>query len=193
MKDIMIATGNLNKVKEYKEILEPLGFVIHDLSEINHTDVEETGTTFSENALLKAESVVKSCKMICIADDSGLSITALDGAPGIYSARFMGDKTNTETNAVIIEMLKDKADRSAWFTCAIALIDHEGESHLFEGIMEGSIAFEPKGSNGFGYDPIFIPKGLDKTSAELTSAEKNAISHRGKATRLLLEYLKENY
>lgn len=190
MKEIMIATGNKNKTREYREMLEPLGYKVHDLSEIEHVDPEETGTTFAENALIKARSVHDRIKMMTIADDSGLSIRALNGEPGIYSARYLEGHDYDYKNHTIIERLKDKTDRYAWFTCAIALIDHEGKEHVFEGIMEGEIADELRGNNGFGYDPIFIVPQFGKTSAELSPDDKNSVSHRGKATRMLLEYLK---
>ncbi|MBE6115614.1 MAG: RdgB/HAM1 family non-canonical purine NTP pyrophosphatase [Erysipelotrichaceae bacterium] len=192
--DIMIATGNKNKVREYKEMLEPLGFTVHDTSELTgYVEPVEDGTTFAENALIKARGVYDHVAMISIADDSGLSIRALNNEPGIYSARYMEGHDYPEKNRSLIKRLEGCEDRYAWFTCAIALIDHNGNPHVFEGIMEGEIAFEPAGSNGFGYDPIFMLPELGKTSAELKPEEKNAISHRGQATRKLIAYLKEEY
>lgn len=193
MKDIMIATGNPNKVREYREMLEPLGFTVHDLTEIEHTDPEETGTTFAENAMIKARSVYNSADMMTIADDSGLSIRALNNQPGIYSARYLEGHDYKYKNRALLRRLKNKEDRSAFFTCAIAFIDHEGHEHVFEGTFEGEIAYKPAGNNGFGYDPIFYLPQYGKTSAELLPEEKNAISHRGKATRKLLEYLHEKF
>ena len=193
MKDIMIATGNPNKVREYREMLEPLGFKVHDLTEIEHTDAEETGTTFAENALIKARSVYNNSNMMTIADDSGLSIRALKNQPGIYSARYLEGHDYKYKNRALIRRLKNKEDRSAFFTCAIAFIDHEGIEHVFEDTFEGQIAYKPAGNNGFGYDPIFFLPEYGKTSAELAPEEKNAISHRGKATRKLLEYLHETF
>ncbi len=189
MKDIMIATSNKNKVREFKEMLEPLGYSVHDLSEVEHEDVVEDGKTFAQNALIKARGA-SSSGMTAIADDSGLSIDYLNGEPGIYSARYLEGHDYTYKNNALLKRLEDATDRSAHFTCAIALIDENGE-HVFEGVMKGSIAYQITGTNGFGYDPIFIPEGLNKTSAELSPEEKNAISHRGKATKLLLDYLKE--
>ena len=188
MKDIMIATSNPNKVREYREMLEPLGYRIHDLSKIEHEDPEENGKTFAENALIKARSVWNHTGMMAIADDSGLSIDHLKGQPGIHSARYLANHDYTYKNKMILRRLKNAEDRGARFTCAIALIDELGE-HVFEGVMEGRISREIRGTNGFGYDPIFIPEGYDKTSAELTPDQKNAISHRGQATRKLLAYL----
>ncbi|MBR2827337.1 MAG: RdgB/HAM1 family non-canonical purine NTP pyrophosphatase [Erysipelotrichaceae bacterium] len=192
MKEIMIATGNKNKTREYREMLEPLGYSVHDLSEIEHVDPEETGTTFAENALIKARSVHDKVKMMTIADDSGLSIRALNGEPGIYSARYLEPHDYGYKNRALISRLQDKDDRYAWFTCAIALIDHKGVEHVFEGIMEGEIAMELRGDNGFGYDPIFLVPQFGKTSAELEPEVKNSVSHRGKATRALLEYLRNH-
>ena len=192
--DIMIATGNKNKVREYKEMLEPLGFTVHDTSELtDYIEPVEDGTTFAENALIKARGVFDHVSMISIADDSGLSIRALDNEPGIHSARYMEGYGYPEKNRNLIERLKGCDDRFAWFTCDIALIDHNGQPHVFEGIMEGEIAYEPAGNNGFGYDPIFWLPQYGKTSAQLTPDQKNAISHRGQATRKLLEFLKKEY
>ena len=192
--DIMIATGNKNKVREYKEMLEPLGFTVHDTSELtDYIEPVEDGTTFAENALIKARGVFDHVSMISIADDSGLSIRALDNEPGIHSARYMEGCGYPEKNRNLIERLKGCDDRFAWFTCDIALIDHDGQPHVFEGIMEGEIAYEPAGNNGFGYDPIFWLPQYGKTSAQLTPDQKNAISHRGQATRKLLEFLKKEY
>lgn len=189
MKDIMIATSNSGKVKEYKELLEPLGYMVHSLSEIEHIDIEENGTTFAQNALIKAKSVKDKCDMIVISDDSGLEIDALNKEPGIHSARYLQGHDYKYKNQVILERLKNVEDRTARFICAIALVDDI--EHVFEGVMEGSIAYQPKGENGFGYDPIFVVPQYNKTSAEITSEQKNAVSHRGQATRKLVEYLKE--
>ena len=192
--DIMIATGNKNKVREYKEMLEPLGFTVHDTSELtDYIEPVEDGTTFAENALIKARGVFDHVSMISIADDSGLSIRALDNEPGIHSARYMEGYGYPEKNRNLIERLKGCDDRFAWFTCDIALIDHNGQPHVFEGIMEGEIAHEPAGSNGFGYDPIFWLPQYGKTSAQLTPDQKNAISPRGPATRKRLGFLKKEY
>ena len=192
MTKIMIATGNPNKVREYQEMLEPLGYQVHSMKELGDFDIEENGTTFEENALIKVKAVYRQCGYMTIADDSGLSITALQGAPGIYSARFMPELDYPHKNQIIIEKLKDATDRSAWFTCAIALIDHQGESHVFTGRMDGQIAMASAGANGFGYDPIFFLPQYRKTSAELLPEQKNAISHRGIATRKLLSWLKQH-
>ena len=188
--DIMIATGNKNKVREYKEMLEPLGFTVHDTSELtDYIEPVEDGTTFAENALIKARGVFDHVSMISIADDSGLSIRALNNEPGIHSARYMEGCGYPEKNRNLIERLEGSDDRFAWFTCDIALIDHNGQPHVFEGIMEGEIAYRPAGNNGFGYDPIFQPDGYDQTFAELGMDIKNHISHRARAVQKLANYL----
>jgi len=192
MNRIMIATGNENKVREYREMLEPLGYEIHSLSEIGSVEIVENGATFEENALIKVKAVHDRCGYMTIADDSGLSIKALNGAPGIYSARFMPGASYPEKNKAIIAMLQGSPDRSAWFTCAIALIDRLGQPHVFTGRFDGQIAQQPAGRNGFGYDPIFYLPAYGMTSAELAPEKKNAISHRGQATRQLLAWLRDH-
>ena len=186
MKDIMIATGNKNKTKEYRQILEPLGYCVHDLSEIEHQEIEETGSTFQENAILKAKAV--KTNMMVIADDSGLEIHGLNNEPGIYSARYLQGYDYDYKCHNIIDRLKNIKDRSARFTCCIALVEND-DVKTFTGTMDGTIAYQMKGNNGFGYDPIFIAEGNNITNGELTNQQKNEISHRGKATKLLLAYL----
>ena len=180
MKEIIIATNNAHKVHEYSRILGDLGYKVLSLKDINlQVDVEENGTTFKENAIIKAKTISEMINKWVISDDSGLEIMALDGFPGIESARFAGHGTSYDIkNNMLLEMLKDKNDRSARYVCAIALAIPNRESIVVEGYMEGSIAFEPKGENGFGYDPIFMVKGKNQTAAELSEEEKNTCSHR---------------
>lgn len=189
MKDIMIATSNKGKVREYKSLLEPLGYKVHDLSELDPIEIDENGSTFQENALIKAKSIKGKCNMIVIADDSGLEIDALNKEPGIHSARYLEGHDYSYKNKVLLERMKGKTDRSARFVCAIALCDETGD-HLFTGVMEGKINDQASGDNGFGYDPIFLVEQFGKTSAQLTMEQKNSVSHRGIATRELLAYLK---
>lgn len=189
MKDIMIATSNKGKVREYKSLLEPLGYIVHDLSELDPIEIDENGSTFQENALIKAKSIQGKCNMTVIADDSGLEIDALNKEPGIHSARYLEGHDYSYKNKVLLERMKDKTDRSARFVCAIALCDETGD-HLFTGVMEGKINDQAAGDNGFGYDPIFLVEQFGKTSAQLTMEQKNSVSHRGIATRELLDYLK---
>ena len=189
MKDIMIATSNKGKVREYKSLLEPLGYTVHDLSELDPIEIDENGTTFQENALIKAKSIQGKCNMTVIADDSGLEIDALNKEPGIHSARYLEGHDYSYKNKVLLERMKGKTDRTARFVCAIALCDETGD-HLFTGVMEGKINDQAAGDNGFGYDPIFLVEQFGKTSAQLTMEQKNSVSHRGIATRELLAYLK---
>lgn len=188
--EIVIATNNINKVKEYNEILSPLGFNCLSLKDLNIIcDPEETGSTFKENALIKAKEIAKYTNKVILADDSGMEVDAYPNLLGIYSHRFLENEPYSIKNATLIEMLKDKI-KTARYVCAIALINFNDQELFFEGICEGHISDISKGNNGFGYDPIFIPSGLDKTMAELESDEKNKISHRGIASNKLVEYLK---
>lgn len=190
---IVFATGNENKMKEIRRILGNLGMDIVSMKEAGiDGDVEENGTTFSENSLIKARAIASLLKekgdteSIVLADDSGLEIDYLNGEPGIYSARYMGhDTPYSEKNAAIIERLSGVPDekRTARFVCAIAAVLPDGREFDTLGKMEGRIAYETAGGNGFGYDPIFFLPEYNKTSAELAEDEKNAISHRGKALR----------
>ena len=184
----IIATNNQKKLKELERILNPLGINAVSAKDegISLGDVEETGTTFAENAFIKAEAAFKKTGLPSVADDSGLCVDALDGRPGIYSARYAGENaTDSDKNSKLLSELKDvpEKDRTAHFTCAICCVLPNGEKIEVEGVCEGSIAFEPHGNGGFGYDPIF--KYGDKSYAELSSDEKDLISHRGKALRKL--------
>ena len=187
MKFIM-ATNNAHKVIELSRILLPLGIEVVSAKDAGITldDVEETGTTFAENAFLKANSAYKKIGMSVVADDSGLCVDALDGRPGVYSARYGGEgATDSEKNAKLLDELRtvDDANRTAHFTSAICCILEDGTRIDVEGICNGKISFEPHGKGGFGYDPIFICG--DKCYAELSGEEKDAISHRGIALRKL--------
>jgi len=185
VKKLAVATNNKGKIKEIEAILEGLGIELVSLSAIHGAKLPpETETTFQGNALLKARAIASTSGIASLADDSGLEVDALKGAPGVYSARYAGENATDEANnQKLLGALKNvpKEKRSARFVCSIALVLPGGEEFTFEGTMEGTIAFEEKGANGFGYDPLFIPAGMDKTSAELSYEEKNRISHRGKA------------
>ncbi|MEC1540585.1 XTP/dITP diphosphatase [Bacillus subtilis] len=189
MKEAIIATHNPGKVKEFKGILEPRGYDVKSLAEIGFTEeIEETGHTFEENAILKAEAVAKAVNKMVIADDSGLSIDNLGGRPGVYSARYAGEQKDDQANInKVLSELKgiEKEQRTARFRCALAVSIPGEETKTVEGHVEGYIAEEPRGEYGFGYDPIFIVKDKDKTMAELTSDEKNKISHRADALKKL--------
>lgn len=193
MKEAIIATHNPGKVKEFKEILQPKGYEVKSLAEIGFTDeIEETGHTFEENAILKAEAVAKAVNKMVIADDSGLSVDNLGGRPGVYSARYAGEQKDDQANIdkVLSELRGiEKEQRTARFRCALAVSIPGEETKTVEGHVEGYIAEEPRGEYGFGYDPIFIVKDKDKTMAELTSDEKNKISHRADALKKLSKLL----
>lgn len=154
-----------------------------------HEDIAETAETIEGNALLKAQYVFDNYSTACFADDSGLEVTALNGAPGVYSARYAGeDRDAAANNNKLLQALRDKEDRSARFKTVIALISPEGQ-RLFEGLCEGRIIHAPRGDKGFGYDPIFLPDGFDETFAEMSMEQKGAISHRGIVISKLIEYL----
>ena len=191
MKSIILASNNKDKVKEVKEILK--GYDIISMKEAGiDVDIEENGTTFEENALIKARAIMKLTGQITMADDSGLEIDYLNKAPGVYSARFMGHDTSYDVkNKALIQKLEGVkgSDRSGRFVCAIAVCVPDGREIVKRGTMEGLIAEEIKGDNGFGYDPIVYLPEYGKTSGELAPEEKNKISHRGKALALIKEEL----
>ena len=191
MKSIILASNNKDKVKEVKEILK--GYDIISMKEAGiDVDIEENGTTFEENALIKARAIMKLTGQITMADDSGLEIDYLNKAPGVYSARFMGHDTSYDIkNKALIQKLEGVkgSDRSGRFVCAIAVCFPDGREIVKRGTMEGLIAEEIKGDNGFGYDPIVHLPEYGKTSGELAPEEKNKISHRGKALALIKEEL----
>ncbi len=192
---IVFATNNKNKLAEIREMLAGSGIEILSLADINcHADIPETSPTIEGNAVQKARYVYDNYGMSCFADDTGLEVKALNGAPGVYSARYAGGEGHdSEANmAKLLAELDGKADRTARFRTAIALIlKGDSEPKLFEGIVNGEITTAKRGGEGFGYDPIFRPDGYDKTFAELGHEIKNKISHRAKAVALLVEYLKK--
>ncbi len=191
----IVATHNAKKLKELSRILVPLGIEAvtdRDLS-ITLAEVEETGSTFEENAYLKAASACKESGLPAIADDSGLCVDALDGAPGLYSARFAGEgATDAEKIAKLLDVMRDVPveKRTARFVSGICCTYPDGETLYARGECEGVIAFEPKGEGGFGYDPVFLVG--DKSFAELTADEKDAVSHRGNSLRAMSEILKNH-
>ncbi|MBS6398233.1 MAG: XTP/dITP diphosphatase [Clostridiales bacterium] len=195
MKKMIFATGNEGKLREIRMILCDLGVEILSLKEAGITaDVEENGSTFEENAVIKAREIMKLTNEIVLADDSGLEVDALNKEPGIYSARYMGHDTSyTIKNRSIIDRLEGKegAERSARFVCAIAAAFPDGRVVTTRATMEGQIGYEERGENGFGYDPIFYLPEYQCYSAELPLEEKNKLSHRGKALRLMKEELKK--
>lgn len=192
---IVFATGNEGKMREIRMILADLGVPVVSMKEAGiHVDVEENGKSFEENALIKATAIAKECGDIVLADDSGLEIDFLDGAPGIYSARFMGEDTSYDIkNNALIEKLSGVPEekRTARFVCVIACALPDGQTFTSYGAMEGVIGHEIKGENGFGYDPIFYLPEFGCTSAEITPEQKNELSHRGKALRGMKKHLEE--
>ncbi len=194
MTKIILASNNQNKVAEVKEILKDKNVEIVSLKEAGiDVDVEENGTTFEENALIKARAVCKMTGSVTMADDSGLEVDYMDKQPGVYSARFMGHDTSYDIkNKAIIDKLEgvEGDARSARFVAAIAVVFPDGKEIVTRGTMEGLIAREPAGDNGFGYDPIVYLPEYGMTSAQLSPEEKNKISHRGKALKKMAEELK---
>lgn len=190
---VIFATGNEGKMREVRMILGDLGIQVISMKEAGVTaEAEENGTTFEENAIIKAKEIMEKTGEIVLADDSGLEVDALGGEPGIYSARYMGHDTSYHIkNNSLIERLEGKTgeERSARFVCAIAACFPDGRVLTTRGTMEGQIGYEEKGENGFGYDPVFYLPEYQCYSAELPLEEKNKLSHRGKALRLMKEAL----
>lgn len=186
---IVFATNNHHKLREIREIMGD-GWDVMSLEQINcHDDIPETADTLRGNAEIKARYVKEHYGYDCFADDTGLLVDALDGAPGVYSARYAGPGHDSVANmALLLKNLEGKADRKAHFSTVICLITGN-DTRFFEGRVDGIITERPSGAEGFGYDPVFRPEGESRTFAEMTDSEKNAISHRGRATRLLTAYL----
>ena len=186
---LTFATSNKSKAKELNALLSSK-FSIQTLVDIDFTgDIPETSNTLEGNAIQKAQFVVDNYGLDCFADDTGLEIEALNGEPGVYSARYAGEDRSSDDNMnKVLDKLKGETDRKAQFRTVIALMT-EGETHLFEGVSKGSIALGKSGTDGFGYDPIFIPEGYDRTFSEMTLDQKNEISHRGIAVRKLVDFL----
>jgi XTP/dITP diphosphohydrolase len=192
---VVLATRNAHKVEEVRRILAPYDVDLVSLDEFSGVpDVAETGATFADNALLKADAVAQATGLPALADDSGLAVAALNGMPGVLSARWAGRHGDDTANLrLVLDQLSDVPDerRGAAFVCAAAAVTPDGDRLVVEGRIEGVLIREPRGSNGFGYDPIFVPVGEQRTTAEMSPAEKDAISHRGKAFRTLAPRLAE--
>ena len=195
MTTLVLATQNPGKVREFAELLVTAGLHarVIGLREAGVSAPEETGTTFRENAVLKARHAAATSGQLALADDSGLEVDGLNGAPGVYSARYAGPNADDEANRqkliTALEAVPDAA-RTARFRCALAIAGPDGAVEVVEGVCEGTISIEPRGTNGFGYDPLFVLPERGQTMAELTPAEKNAISHRARATVLALPILR---
>lgn len=189
---LVLATANQGKLAELRRILDGLDVELLSAAEIALPDVEETGSTFTDNALLKARAAVAACGLPCVSDDSGLVVDALGGEPGVRSARYAGRHGDDEANLrLVLDRLGDRDDRTARFVCVAALVSPDGREWTADGVLEGRIIDAPRGSNGFGYDPVFVPAGHDRTTAEMTPQDKDAISHRGQAFRALRPAVQE--
>lgn len=184
---LVIASHNAGKVREIADLMAPYGVDVVSAAALDLLEPEETGETFVENALLKAHAAAEAAKLPALADDSGLAVTALDGAPGIYSARWAGpEKDFAAAMEKVEELLRGAEDRSARFVCALALAWPDGHAEVFEGTVAGEITWPPVGDKGFGYDPMFTADGEDITFAEMDPDRKHALSHRADAFRKLV-------
>lgn len=191
MTQLILATHNDHKAKEFRDILPQ--YSVQTLADLGHDDeIKETATSLEGNSFIKAEIVFKRYGHVVISDDSGLEVDALNGAPGVYSARYAGDPRNDQRNTEkLLDELQGASNRKAQFRTVITLMNTEN-SFQFEGIVKGTIAKSPRGEAGFGYDPVFIPEGVQQTFAELAANEKNKISHRANAIEKLLHFLNEH-
>lgn len=192
LEKLVIASNNKGKLLEIRSLLDPLAIEVFPQSEFNIPEVDEPFHTFVENALTKARHASKHAGLPALADDSGICVNALNGDPGIKSARFAGEpKSDQRNNQKLVDMLKNQADRSAYYYCIIVLLRHANDPQpvIVDGVWQGEIILEPKGTGGFGYDPYFYLPELGKTAAELPAEQKNRISHRGKALTKLAEYI----
>src|SRR5271156_5411789 len=187
---LVIASHNKGKVREIRELLEPFALTIKGADELGLREPEETEPTFVGNALLKARAAAQASGEVSLADDSGLAVTALDGAPGIYSARWAGEARDFVSAMARVERelkMKNATDHSAKFVCVLALATPNGEAAVFEGEVEGTLTFPARGDKGFGYDPIFVANGMRETFGEIEPAIKHGMSHRARAFRKLLD------
>ena len=190
---LILASNNAGKLKEFAQLLEPIGFELHPQGEFNVPEAEEPFGTFVENALAKARHASRLTGLPALADDSGVCVNALGGAPGVYSARYAGEpKSDARNNDKLVADLAGHADKSAYYYCVLVYVRHPDDPQpvIADGRWNGEIIARPRGDNGFGYDPYFLIPSLGKTTAELDPAQKNAMSHRGQALRALVEKLK---
>lgn len=187
--ELVIASHNKNKIYEFQNMLKPFNVTVYSASQLNLPDVEETGSTFSQNAQIKAEEIAKLTNKPCLADDSGLCVNALNGAPGVFSARYAPNRDfNLAMTKLITELsARNTNDWSAYFACVLALKIPNQDIRFYEGRVEGTITPNRQGTNGFGFDPIFIPQGHTRTFAQMSNEEKASLSHRGKALKLFLD------
>jgi XTP/dITP diphosphohydrolase len=189
---LILASNNAGKLKEFAQLLGPIGFELHPQGEFNVPEAEEPFGTFVENALQKARHAARLTGLPALADDSGVCVNALGGAPGVYSARYAGEpKSDARNNAKLVADLATHADKSAYYYCVLVYVRHEDDPQpvIADGIWRGQIIETPRGAGGFGYDPHFLLPAFGKTAAELAPEEKNAVSHRGQALRALVDKL----
>ena len=194
MKQLVLASSNPGKLREFGELLAPLGIEVVPQGALGVPDAEEPHATFVENALAKARHAARHAKLPALADDSGICVVALDGEPGVHSARFAGEpKSDQRNNERLVQLLKDQPDRRAHYYCVVVLVRHadDPEPLIAEGRWHGEVIDRPRGAGGFGYDPHFLLPDLGRTAAELSPSEKHAVSHRGTALRRLLALLRE--
>ena len=179
---LLLASHNQGKVREIADLLSPFGITVRGAAELGLAEPEETGETFAENALLKVRAAAEASDLVALADDSGLCVAALDGAPGIHSARWAGPGRDFAVAMARVEReLGPSRDTTAKFVCVLALAAPSGETQIFEGEVRGHLVFPPRGRNGFGYDPIFVADGMNETFGEIAPALKHSISHRARA------------
>lgn len=198
LQQLVLASGNAGKLSEFSKLLEPCGFEVLSQKQFSVTEAEENGLSFIENAIIKARNACAQTGLPALADDSGLEVAALNGAPGIYSARYSGsDATDADNNVLLLKNMAGlkEAQRSARFVCALAFMRHENDPTpiVVQGFWQGRILEQPAGCDGFGYDPLFFVPEKNCASAELDKAEKNAISHRAQAMKQLLTQLNKEY
>ncbi|MFZ6847301.1 RdgB/HAM1 family non-canonical purine NTP pyrophosphatase [Undibacterium sp. RuRC25W] len=192
-KKIVLASNNQGKLNEFRQILAPLDISLHAQAEFDVPEAEEPFHTFVENALTKARHASRLTGLPALADDSGICVNALGGAPGVFSARYAGEpKSDQRNNQRLVQALADKSDKSAYYYCVLVLVRSADDPQpvIADGVWEGEIVDQPRGTNGFGYDPYFLIPALQKTVAELDAKEKNQLSHRGQALRVLFEKLR---
>ena len=189
MKEIIIATKNAHKVYEFKAMLEPLGYTVKSLLDLDEDiEIEETGQTFAENATIKSKALYDVLHQEVISDDSGICIDFFDGGPGVYSSRWLGEETSyIDKNDYILNAMKDSENRHAKYVCSMCHIEQDGTMHVYTGECHGEIAYAPCGENGFGYDPIFYYPEYGTTLANVSDEKKNQVSHRHQALMRLLE------
>ncbi|HEY9104415.1 RdgB/HAM1 family non-canonical purine NTP pyrophosphatase [Chitinimonas sp.] len=195
MKKLVLASNNAGKLKEFSRLFAPLDIELIPQGQLGVSEAEEPHVTFVENALAKARHAAAATGLPALADDSGICVRALGGAPGVYSARYAGEpKSDARNNAKLVEALRDSSDRRAYYYVVLVLVRHADDPQpvIVEGRLDGEVLAEPRGLGGFGYDPYFLIPALGKTAAELTAEEKNPISHRGKALAVLLDKLRED-